>query len=302
MKTAQYGRWGQCIRLENGRLELLVTRERGPRVIRLGFIGGRNLFREFPEDAALGGDDRWKIYGGHRLWHAPEMYPRTYVPDNGPVDATGDGRKVVLTQETEKRTGIQKVLAIEMSEDENRVTVTHTLTNRNLWEVELAVWALSVMSEGGLAVIPQEPYSSHSATLTPVRPMALWAYTDMNDPRWRWGRKYVSLKQVPGAPPTKAGFGNSRGWCSYLLDDLVFLKCFRYIPGAVYPDFGSSVELFTNENMLELESLGPLVRLAPDEAVTHTEYWGLFKDLQIADTDDSLDEILLPLVEEILEV
>ena len=26
------------------------------------------------------GGSEWHIYGGHRLWHAPEVMPRTYYP------------------------------------------------------------------------------------------------------------------------------------------------------------------------------------------------------------------------------
>lgn len=298
MKTVEYGRWGECFRLENGQIELLVTRELGPRVIRLGFLEGKNLFREFVEDVGRGKEEEWKLYGGHRLWHAPEESPRTYAPDNRPVKIQVEEQRVIVTQQTEEQTGIQKQMIIRLSSEKNRVTVSHSLINHNLWEVELAVWALSVMNEGGMAVVPQEPFSPHSECLGPVRSMALWAYTDMSDERWRWGKKYVTLKQVPGSPPTKAGFGNRQGWCGYLLDDTAFIKCTTRSGGDMYPDYGSSVELFTNESMLELETLGPSVLLDPGEAIVHVEYWGIFNNLSVTDTDESLDEVLLPLIKE----
>ena len=36
--------------------------------------------------------------------------------------------------------------------------MTYRLINNNLWDIELAPWAISVMAEGTVGIIPQEPY------------------------------------------------------------------------------------------------------------------------------------------------
>ena len=41
----------------------------------------------------------------------------------------------------------------------------------------------------------------------------------------------------------------------------LFVKTIEFRDGATYPDFGCNFETFTNEEMLEVEALGPLVRL-----------------------------------------
>ncbi|MCJ7665262.1 MAG: DUF4380 domain-containing protein, partial [Actinobacteria bacterium] len=85
IKNYKFGGWENCLRLENDEIELVATTDVGPRIIRLGFKGGQNLFKEFGDQLGKTGGDQWRIYGGHRLWHAPEAVPRTYFPDNKPV-------------------------------------------------------------------------------------------------------------------------------------------------------------------------------------------------------------------------
>lgn len=63
-----YGGWADCLRLTAGEVELILPTAVGPRVIRFGFAGGENEFAEFPDDLGRTGGDRWRIYGGHRLW------------------------------------------------------------------------------------------------------------------------------------------------------------------------------------------------------------------------------------------
>ena len=55
----------------------------------------------------------------------------------------------------------------------------------------------------------------------------------------------------------------------------LFIKTFDYVEGEKYPDLGCNFETFTNNEMLEIESLSPLKTLAPGESVSHTEHWYL---------------------------
>ncbi len=50
-----YQGWANCYRVSNGEIELVVTGDVGPRIIRCGFSGGQNLFKEFAEQ--LGKND-----------------------------------------------------------------------------------------------------------------------------------------------------------------------------------------------------------------------------------------------------
>jgi hypothetical protein len=49
VEKISYKGWQNCYRVNNGEAELIVTGDVGPRVIRFGFVGGQNLFKEYPE-------------------------------------------------------------------------------------------------------------------------------------------------------------------------------------------------------------------------------------------------------------
>ncbi len=296
MEKVYYGGWPNCVRLTNGKVELIATTDIGPRIIRFGFVGGQNLFKEYKETAGLTGGEEWRLYGGHRLWHAPEAMPRTYAPDNSPVAFAMDGNMLKLRQNVEASTGIEKQIDITLDDKEDRVNLIHRIINRNVWEVELAPWCLSVMAQGGRAILPQERFISHTEELLPARPLVLWHYTNMADPRWKWSTKYLQLRQDPNnAKPQKIGIRNTLGWAAYQLGEDLFIKRFPFDDKATYIDYGSNNEIFTNEAMLEVESVGPVTRLAPDAQVEQKETWYLFK-AKVGEDDASIDAGLLPLV------
>ena len=286
-----YHGWQECLRVSDGNWELIATTQVGPRIIRCGFVNGQNLFWEHPDQQGKTGGSEWRIYGGHRLWHAPEHPIRTYAPDNDPIEWDWDGQRLLLRQPTEPRTGIQK--EIEIRWGKGAVEVVHRLINHNLWSVELAAWALSVMAPGGRAILPQEPFQPHPEALLPVRPLVLWAYTDMSDPRWRWGNHYIQLRQEPTmTAPQKCGVLNRQGWMAYYRHGELFLKRFGHHPHASYPDFGCNCEVFTNAEMLELETLSPLTRLLPGAMLEHTEWWSLHRVGELSEEETAIEAML----------
>jgi hypothetical protein len=286
-----------CFRLKGENLDLVLAGEFGPRIMRLGFHDGANIFREFPEDFRPGKAlEEFRLYGGHRLWTAPEVVSRTYSPDNRPctVEAIPGGARI--TGPVEEIARVQKTIEITVNVDDS-INVLHTVRNMNAWPVEFSAWGLSAMREGGRVIIPHERFKPHTESLLPARPMVLWHYTDMTDPRWRWGKKFVQLFQSPTADsPQKAGFAVSEGWLAYVLADVVFVKRFQFAPGATYPDMGCNAEVFTDSRMLEVESLSPLTLLGPDASLTHIERWHLFH-ATVGESEADVEEQLTPLIE-----
>ena len=295
MMKISYKGWKNCYRLSDGRTELVLTGDVGPRVIRFGLVGGKNVFAERQEDLGRLGGREWRIYGGHRLWHSPEAKPRTYIPDNSPVEVREEEGALVALQPTEAETGIGKELRVKF--EGGGVTVVHRLHNRGLWPVRLAPWALSVMAPGGMGMVPLPEEPSDPDRLLPNRVVVLWPYSRMDDPRVRWGKRYITLRQEPGNPhPFKFGVNALDGWAAYLRDGLLFVKKFRHIYGRTYPDFGCSVEMYTNDWMLELETLGPTSELEPGEVVEHTERWFLIEGVDVQGEED-VEKDVRPLVE-----
>lgn len=295
LDVVTYAGWRNCLRLTAGPVELVVTTEVGPRVIRCGLRGKPNLFKEYAEQHGQTGGDGWRIYGGHRLWHAPEVKPRTYAPDNEPVTWTWKGGTLTLSQPVEPTTGIEKQIRITPAAN-GLIDLQHRLINRNPWEIELAPWCLTVMAPGGRAVFPQEPFMPHTQHLLPARPMVLWHYTDMADPRWTWGRQFIQLRQDATAQaPQKVGLFIRDGWAAYTLRGQVFIKRFPARLDQPHADFGCNAETFTNADMLEVESVGALARIPAGGYVDHAERWGIFA-ARVGGTESQIEAGLLPLV------
>jgi hypothetical protein len=297
VEKVRYMSQPNCYRLSNTLVEVIVTTDVGPRIIRYGFIGEDNILGELPDETVKTALGVWKPWGGHRLWTAPEAMPRSYSPDNDPVAHTINGNTIRLVQPVEPKTGIQKELAVTLDEEGTGVTVHHRLTNRSLWDVEVSAWALTIMNGGGEVILPQEPYRSHDEYLLPARPMAIWHYTDLSDPRWTLGRKYIRLRSDPRLKePQKIGLGNAQGWGAYLRSRTLFIKRFGWVSDATYPDFGSNTETYTAGNFIELETLGPLAHLASGASAEHIERWFLFKNVDIGGSEQTLDTALQPLI------
>lgn len=294
MERIEYAGWPECIRITNGSIEIVITTVIGPRIIHCGFVGGQNLLGIIEATRGLRGGDEWRLYGGHRLWHSPELMPRSYSPDNAPVQVVESDERVRLIQDVEPETGIRKEIEVSVDAAADRVEVLHRLTNHNLWPIELAPWALTVMAQGGEAIVPQP--QGDPGSLGPNRRLTLWPYTDMGDARLTWGERYIRMRQRPDMPRRcKFGLSAEDGWLAYLLNGEAFVKLFEYDEWAEYPDWGAAVELFTNNEILEVETLGPLTELDPGECVEHTEQWRLFRGVEVGTTEASIDEALAQL-------
>ncbi len=297
IEKVPYQGWPNCYRITNGEVELVVTSDIGPRVMRYAFLGGENLFKEFPETLGKTGGEQWQLIGGHRLWVAPEAVPRTYAPDNSAVDVKVEGATLRAMGPFEPTTGLQKEMVVRLAAEGSSVEVLHRVHNRNLWAIELAPWALTMMAPGGMAVAALPPRGTHDKMLLPTNPLTMWAYTDFSDPRWKFTRKYLILRQDPkNSQPQKAGFFSPDTWGAYLLGSNLYIKRTKADPSKMYVDYGCSYETFTNADFLELETLGPMTKLEPGASVEHLERWTLHRNIRLTQwTDAEIDRVVLPL-------
>lgn len=293
-----YAGWPNCYRLSNGEVELIVTSDVGPRIIRYGFEGGQNFFVELEEDLGKTGGDNWRLYGGSRLWVGPEDPVYSYGADNDPVQVEISGNRLTAQAPVE-HTGVQKAIAVELSDEGSAVRVVYTLANRTIWPLRIATWVLTMMAPGGAGITTLPPRGTHPEVLAPTNPLVVFAFTNMADPRWTWLEKYIVLRQDPqNADPEKIGLFNPETRGAYLLNGELFVKKFAASPDEEYPDMGASYETFTNERFLEIETLGPLRTLQPGESLDHVEEWSLHRPVAVDSWDDAeLDRALAPYLE-----
>ena len=303
MEKVSYLGLPNCYRLSNGTVEVVVATDVGPRVLSYGFCGGENVFGEAPEALVTTALGDFKPWGGHRLWTAPEVNPRSYAPDNSPVEFEFVGEsKVRLIGPVEPHTGTQKVISVTLDPEGSGVTVRHRLLNHGSWAIDVSLWALTILRSGGEAVFPQEPFRSWGNYLMPARALVLWHYTDLTDARLTLGRKFIRLHADEDAEdPQKIGLMNKQGWAAYLRDTTLFVKRFPFEEGTSYPDYGCNLEAFTARSFIQIESLSPLRPLEPGATASHEERWHLFRDFDAGSTDDALEAALAVILPQTVE-
>ena len=239
-------------------------------------VGKSNLMADLSDSQPTStpyGD--YHFLGGHRLWHAPEAMPRSYIPDNGEISVTDLSNGVILEGKTEPGTGIRKRIEIRLAADKPSVTLTHTLINDGLWPVELAPWAITQLRLGGIAILPMPIGNSDPAGLLHNRQISLWPYARINDPRLKLDDKFVLFNADAILPPFKIGYFNPHGWSGYWVDGVLFRKTYGVNAGLPYPDNNCNAEIYCGDKFVELESLAPLEVLNPGDSIDHVEKWDI---------------------------
>jgi hypothetical protein len=295
IEKRNYQGWPNSWFVSNGEIELVITGDIGPRIMRCGFTGRQNFFKEFEGQLGTAGEDSWQPRGGHRVWIAPEDPVKSYAPDNLPCKVAVHAGVLEAAGPVEPLTGLEKKISVKMAPEGASVEVVHQIRNASAKPYMLAPWVLTMMAQGGWGIHGFPPRGTHPENLTPTNPLVMWAFTHLNDPRWTLTQKYLVLRQDRNnSVPQKLGTYNRHTWGAYLLNFELFVK--RYEAAAEpasYPDYGCTFETFTNADILELETLGPITTLAPGETVTHTEHWSLHRPVLIPKwTDEELDRAL----------
>jgi hypothetical protein len=260
----------ECVRLDSGGTSAYVTTSVGPRV--LGFVGPDvgNVMAILPDaalDLADGG--RFRLFGGHRLWAAPELPEVTYQPDEHPcnVHEVDGGVRVEAPVD-----GAGFAKSIEVRADGDGWLVDHVVRNASGAAATIAPWAVTQVRLGGRVHLPLGPrgdglQASHS--------LVLWPYTDPSDPRIGFSADEVVVDARPAGPRLKLGAAPSTGRVAYVLEGMEFGKHIRVEPDEPHADRGAAVQVYLCDEFCEMETLGPLRELRPGEAARHRERWTL---------------------------
>lgn len=286
-EVKNFSTFGKCVCIDNGVMELYVTVDIGPRIIKLNLKGKENMM--FTDDnlsiindepnmeEMFGEGAKWHIYGGHRFWVSPEKHPETYYPDNENVAYTVDGNVFTFYAPKQKFTGWQMKLVVTVDENEAKAEIKHILTNMSSQTKKGGIWGLNVTAKGGKAFAKQ---ADEETGLLANRTLMLWPYNVMTDPRFYMDDEYVGLAQdVNAEKPFKIGTNNTKGVSLCVNNGTAFRIEADYIPNAEYPDNGCSMEMYSCKDFLEVETLSPLYTLKPGETCEHIEKWSLYEEL-----------------------
>jgi hypothetical protein len=252
--------------IENEFLRLEYLTSVGPRIIRLySKQAGVELLAPSFEKHWTTPHGEYYLYGGHRIWKAPEE-PFYNCPEDN-VCVVKECERVTLQNRVDA-SGLQKEISFRL--DENRVRLMHRLLWHGTEPIELAPWTITQVMLGGVAILPQSGVREGSA---PTRSLAIFPYSNLTEPRLELHDDVVLVHGIAAQNFFKVGSYNSLGWAAYLLEKVLFIKHFPVGDFRRLPDMGSNAEVYVHDEYLELETLGELVWLKPGEAVTFEETW-----------------------------
>ncbi len=294
MKIREVGEYKNCVELKNGDFTIAVTTDFGPRVIGGWIKGSDNIFNVMAPTPMKTVNTGFTLYGGHRLWISPEVAPRTYAPDNGPVEVKKIPDGFEFKAEPEAISGVQK--SIKITKDEkNCFLLEHIITNCGQWDITIAAWALSIMAPGGITIIPQSRDTKRDP-FTPDRTLMLWPYTSTADKRLALEDEYILLRQDKNAAGNaKIGFYTDDGWIAYVNNGVALVKFVDlYDRDVPYSDNGCNVEAYTCKTFSEIETLSPLLTLAPGDTISHHETWQAIAGLPEIKNSSDVKKYLAP--------
>jgi hypothetical protein len=286
IKEINYENYGRCVQISNRIIDVVVTIDCGPRIVRFGYIHEVNVLyndlerkyvnRDPSITDRFGKDAAFYCYGGHRVWLSPERMPETYYPDNEPVVYGILPEGVSFTPARQKRNEMQLSFEVMMSDGATDIMVVHSAKNCSKEKQTCALWSITMMNGGGIELIPQN--QDRGNKVLPNRVIAAWPYTDLHDDRISITNKYITVRQDSSREdPCKLGVNNVSGWAAYSNAGCTLVKRYVHNSQAQYPDFGCSYETYVCKDYIEMESLSPLYTIEPGEGIRHVDNLSLFR-------------------------
>jgi hypothetical protein len=271
----------EAIEIESGAVRLVVTTSVGPRVLALITGDGVNAFAELPDmTLTCPGSGAFHLYGGHRLWAAPEDPRVTYRPDDDPVEVTERPDGLSLRTLPDPVAGTSRETTVRVTGSE-RFAFDYRVVNTSDRAQRLACWAITMMAPGGRAWMPllTEPFDAGG--FQAQRNIVCWPYTRMDDPRLVLTDMALEIRADRGADlrvggNTKVGTSLRRGWVAHWGAGVLLVKRAGHDETREYADMGASAQVYSQPEFTELETLGPLVDLAPGESAQHREDWEVY--------------------------
>lgn len=255
--------------VELGPYRLGIANDFGPRIVSLRRDGGSELLAQLdPSRVIEYPDGIYRFHGGHRLWASPEIPEITYANDDHACKVSVEADTATITAPTDGA-GLSKTIVIGRDGDD--LSVEHTITGASRSD-QVAAWAITQFPLGGTAFLPIEGGDTGPR---PNRKVVLWPYTELDDPRLRFGEAVVIVEARDG-PPLKIGVGPSPQRLGYLRKGWLFVKQTMSPPRGAAPDFGALSQVYLGQGFCELEGVGELVATGEHPA-TMTERWSVVR-------------------------
>ena len=263
--------FGKSLFVHNGMVEVGIPLEYGLRIGHFSFCGSENVFFEQPKEMTeLATEDGWRVWGGHRLWLAPES-PKDYCPDNEPISYEILDNGVRIMQKEDPWLKVKKSIRISFVGDAE-VEVVNCVENTGEEMLHCSLWAIQAMAPGGTEELI---FALRDGGYDHWHRISMWDYTSLGDSRAEYRRDGITLTHRALDEKYKIGVGHPLGPVTYKNKGVTFIKKFKVELEKNYPDGDVSFETFMCKHMVEIESLSPLGKIMPGGSMEYAERWEL---------------------------
>jgi len=279
-----YHGWPNCYVLSNGKVEAVVVPAIS-RVMQFGFVGEEGVFwenraldgREVNGDLLVWAQKEWVNFGGDKAWPAPEGDWSAFTGRKGwrppiafdgwPADAQIKGQSLVLTTPNDPFVGTRAVRKVELHPRDPVMTITTTFERVEGAPAALGVWVITQLKEplGVFAPLTKQSVFTNGFMLLQQQP----------PPDLKVEDGVLSLTRNPKSPHKIGLDGDTLVWIGE--KHALRIDSPRVKKG-IYPDGGSSTEIYTSPDPLpyvELETLGPLKMLKPGDTTERKNIYTL---------------------------
>jgi hypothetical protein len=231
----------------------------------------------------------WPNFGGYKVWPAPQetwQWPPPPILDHGryPAEIEHQNEESVtlcLKSHEEKwgMPGIRLERRITMKHNSAKVRLRETFINESDRDISLSIWDVTQLAVQHFDKKDHENF---------------WIYFPIN-PKSRYGKSGIyATAETPAlkgeAAPgiygvqydpheTKIFSDCHEGWIGHVDHglQLAYTKTFPNYHGKPYPDNDARIAVYTSEKLpyMEMEIMGPILELSPEEEISLSIDWGI---------------------------
>ena len=277
--VSSYG-YSKCVRLSNSSIKVILDPNCGGRVLEYS-LNGQNAIYLDPEH------DGWTYKpGGERIGPSggrcdigPEMLaPSRFNLWIGKWTAEIIGpRAARLTSVEDESSGVQLIREFRLERNSSHLSFTQTIKNISSETKRYNHWSRTFVEGGGICIVPLSSWSRFPLGYIYYGPGPVLNYRHDPHPNIRVRDAFLEILGPP--PQRKFGIDSYAGWLGYIAkSNFLFVKRFPTYPERMYGEVaGYTISIWYNEEqMCELEPIGPLETLKPGESASFTEDWWLF--------------------------
>ena len=279
-----YHGWLEAYVMSNGKIAAVVVPAIG-RVMQFGFVGEEGVFWE---NRALDGRIAeghlvvwaardWVNFGGDKTWPSPEAEWGVFTSRKGwrpppafdgwSADVRFSGETLTLVTPIDPFYGTIAERRIQLHSSKPEMTITTTYKRERGESAWIGIWVITQLKEpaGLFAPVPRKSVFPESFTLLAQDPPPSLTVTN----------GLIALVRNPGAAHKIGLDADSMLWVGE--KHVLRIDSPRLRKG-VYPDKGSSTEIYTSPDPLpyiELETLGPLHQMKPGDKIERVNTYTL---------------------------